>query len=69
LPQIIVERLTKSYFVAERATGLLGAAKRPDPLDAPAWFLTLSPLAGFAFLGASFLAWRICVAKYASTGS
>jgi ABC-2 type transport system ATP-binding protein len=27
LPQIVVERLTKSYFVAERAPGLLGAMK------------------------------------------
>jgi ABC-2 type transport system ATP-binding protein len=27
LPQIVVDRLTKSYFVAERAPGLLGAAK------------------------------------------
>jgi viologen exporter family transport system ATP-binding protein len=27
LPQIIVERLTKSYFVAERSPGLLGAAR------------------------------------------
>jgi len=27
LPQIVVERLTKSYFVAERAPGLLGAVK------------------------------------------
>lgn len=27
MPQIVVERLTKSYFVAERAPGLLGAVK------------------------------------------
>ena len=27
MPQIVVERLTKSYFVAERAPGLLGAMK------------------------------------------
>ena len=27
MPQIVVERLTKSYFVAERASGLIGAAK------------------------------------------
>jgi ABC-2 type transport system ATP-binding protein len=27
LPQIVVERLTKSYFVAERASGLIGAVR------------------------------------------
>lgn len=48
---------------------VLAILGKPDPLGAPAWFLALSPLAGFAFLGLSFLAWRIGVAKYASTGS
>jgi ABC-2 type transport system permease protein len=48
---------------------VLAILGKPDPLGAPAWFLTLSPLAGFLFLGASFLAWRVGVAKYASTGS
>jgi ABC-2 type transport system permease protein len=43
--------------------------KRPDPLGAPDWLLPLTPLAGFAFLALSFLAWRAGLARYASTGS
>jgi ABC-2 type transport system permease protein len=43
--------------------------KRTDPLGAPDWLLPLTPLAGFAFLALSFLAWRVGVARYASTGS
>jgi ABC-2 type transport system permease protein len=43
--------------------------KRPDPLGAPDWLLPLAPLAGFAFLALSFVAWRAGVARYASTGS
>jgi ABC-2 type transport system permease protein len=43
--------------------------KRTDPLGAPDWLLPLTPLAGFAFLALSFLAWRSGVARYASTGS
>ncbi|MGE0424396.1 MAG: ABC transporter permease [Reyranellaceae bacterium] len=42
---------------------------RPDPLGAPGWLLPFTPLAGFAFLALSFLAWRAGVARYASTGS
>jgi ABC-2 type transport system permease protein len=42
---------------------------KSDPLGAPPWFLPLAPAAGFLFLGASFLAWRLGVAKYTSTGS
>ena len=42
---------------------------RPDPLGAPDWLLPFTPLAGFAFLALSFLAWRAGVARYASTGS
>ncbi|MGH6958129.1 MAG: ABC transporter permease [Caulobacteraceae bacterium] len=42
---------------------------RTDPLGAPAWFLPLAPAAGFAFLGASFIAWRFGVRRYTSTGS
>jgi ABC-2 type transport system permease protein len=45
------------------------ARKRPDPLGAPDWLLPLAPLAGFAFLSLSFLAWRAGVTRYASTGS
>jgi ABC-2 type transport system permease protein len=43
--------------------------KRPDPLGAPDWLLPLAPIAGFAFLALSFLAWRAGVARYESTGS
>jgi ABC-2 type transport system permease protein len=43
--------------------------KRPDPLGAPDWLLPFTPLAGFAFLALSFLAWRAGMARYASTGS
>jgi ABC-2 type transport system permease protein len=42
---------------------------RPDPLGAPDWLLPLTPVAGFAFLALSFVAWRAGVARYASTGS
>ena len=48
---------------------VLALLGKPDPLGAPAWFLPLSPAAGFAFLGISFVAWRFGVAKYTSTGS
>jgi ABC-2 type transport system permease protein len=48
---------------------VLAILGKPDPLGAPAWFLPLSPLAGFAFLAVSFLAWRVGLAKYTSTGS
>jgi len=42
---------------------------KSDPLGAPRWFLPLAPAAGFLFLALSFLAWRLGVAKYTSTGS
>jgi ABC-2 type transport system permease protein len=48
---------------------VLAILKRPDPLGAPDWILPLTPLAGFAFLALSFLAWRFGMARYASTGS
>jgi len=48
---------------------VLALLGRPDPLGAPAWLLPLTPLAGFAFLGAGFAAWRVGVGKYTSTGS
>ena len=48
---------------------VLAILGKPDPLGAPSWFLFASPLAGFAFLGASFLGWRIGLARYSSTGS
>jgi ABC-2 type transport system permease protein len=43
--------------------------ERPDPLGSPGWLAAVSPLAGFAFLGVSFIAWRFGVGKYTSTGS
>jgi len=48
---------------------VLAILKRPDPLGAPDWLLPFTPLAGFAFLALSFLAWRAGMARYASTGS
>ena len=48
---------------------VLAILQRPDPLGAPDWILPLTPLAGFAFLAVSFLAWRAGMARYASTGS
>ncbi len=48
---------------------VLTILERPDPLGAPPWLLPLTPLAGFAFLGLAFLAWRVGLAKYTSTGS
>jgi ABC-2 type transport system permease protein len=40
-----------------------------DPLGWPRWFLYLSPLFGFLFLGISLLTWRLGERHYASTGS
>jgi hypothetical protein len=48
---------------------VLAILKRPDPLGAPDWLLPLAPIAGFAFLALSFVAWRAGMARYASTGS
>lgn len=48
---------------------VLAILKRPDPLGAPDWLLPIAPIAGFAFLCLSFLAWRAGMARYASTGS
>ncbi len=48
---------------------VVGAVGRVDPLGAPTWFLPVAPLAGFAFLAASFIAWRFGIGKYTSTGS
>jgi ABC-2 type transport system permease protein len=47
----------------------LAILKRSDPLGAPDWLLPLAPIAGFAFLALSFVAWRAGMARYASTGS
>jgi viologen exporter family transport system permease protein len=48
---------------------VLAILKRPDPLGAPDWLLPFTPLAGFAFLALSFVAWRAGMARYTSTGS
>jgi ABC-2 type transport system permease protein len=48
---------------------VLAILKRSDPLGAPDWLLPIAPLAGFAFLALSFLAWRAGMAHYASTGT
>ncbi|HTG25582.1 MAG TPA: ABC-2 family transporter protein [Reyranella sp.] len=48
---------------------VLAILKRSDPLGAPDWLLPFTPLAGFAFLCVSFLAWRAGMARYTSTGS
>jgi ABC-2 type transport system permease protein len=47
----------------------LAILRRPDPLGAPDWLLPFTPLAGFAFLALSFVAWRAGMARYTSTGS
>ena len=43
--------------------------KQPDPLGSPGWFGPVAPVAGFIFLGLSFVAWRFGVRHYTSTGS
>lgn len=48
---------------------VLAILGKPDPLGAPDWILPFTPLAGFLFLGASFVAWSFGVSKYTSTGS
>jgi ABC-2 type transport system permease protein len=48
---------------------VLAILGKPDPLGAPAWILPLTPAAGFVFLALSFVAWRLGVSKYASSGS
>jgi ABC-2 type transport system permease protein len=40
-----------------------------DPMGAPKWFLSASPLAGFLFLGAALMLWRVGERHYRSTGS
>lgn len=48
---------------------LVGVMGVPDPLGSTAWMQFTAPLAGFAFFGASLLAWRTGVRHYTSTGS
>ena len=47
---------------------VLAILKRSDPLGAPDWLLPLTPLAGFAFLALSFVAWRAGMARYTFDG-
>ncbi len=48
---------------------VLAILGKSDPLGAPDWLLPLTPVAGFVFLAISFIAWRVGVSKYTSTGS
>lgn len=48
---------------------VLALLGKPDPLGAPAWVLPIAPAAGLVFLAGSFLAWRLGVRHYTSTGS
>ncbi len=48
---------------------VLAVLGKADPLGSPAWVGSVSPLLGFVFLGAAFLAWRWGVRHYMSTGS
>ena len=74
-PLSIYERWFRSFLIFVVPIGcvayfpVLAILGLPDPLGAPRWLLPLTPLAGFAFLGASFIAWRAGVLKYTSTGS
>jgi ABC-2 type transport system permease protein len=74
-PLSIYERWFRSFLIFVVPIGcvayfpVLAILGKPDPLGAPDWLLPLTPLAGFAFLGVSFIAWRAGVSKYTSTGS
>lgn len=52
-----------AYFPA---LAILGKA---DPLGSPSWLHAFTPAAGFAFLALSFVAWRLGVRRYTSSGS
>ena len=51
------------HEVEERVAAHVVRSSTPD------WLLPLAPAAGFVFLAAAFGAWRLGVARYASTGS
>ena len=74
-PLSIYERWFSSFLIFVVPLGcvayfpVLALLGLSDPLGAPDWLLPLTPLAGFAFLALSFLAWRAGVRKYTSTGS
>lgn len=48
---------------------VLAILGKADPLGTPGWLLPLTPVAGYLFLALSFVAWRVGVARYTSTGS
>jgi ABC-2 type transport system permease protein len=48
---------------------LLSVLGRADPLGAPAWLGSVSPLAGFVFFALAVLLWAVGVRRYTSTGS
>lgn len=48
---------------------VLAVMGRPDPLGSPVWAQWLAPLAGFVFLAASLVVFRLGVRHYTSTGS
>jgi ABC-2 type transport system permease protein len=48
---------------------VLAILGKADPLGAPRWAGMVSPLAGFVFLAAAFMAWRLGLRHYTSTGS
>lgn len=48
---------------------VLAILHKADPLGAPGWFLPVAPAVGFVFLALSFVAWRVGVRKYTSTGT
>ncbi len=74
-PLSIYERWFRAFLIFVVPIGcvayfpVLALLGRADPLGAPYWLLLASPLAGFAFLGVAFVAWRIGLRKYTSTGS
>jgi ABC-2 type transport system permease protein len=74
-PLNIYERWFRTFLIFVVPIGcvayfpVLALLGKPDPLGTPEWFFLVSPLAGFAFLGVSFVAWRVGLRKYTSTGS
>jgi ABC-2 type transport system permease protein len=74
-PLSIYERWFRNFLIFVVPIGcvayfpVLAILGKADPLGAPYWFMLVSPVAGFAFLGVAFAAWRIGLRKYTSTGS
>jgi ABC-2 type transport system permease protein len=74
-PLSIYERWFRSFLIFVVPIGcvayfpVLAVLGRADPLGAPYCVMLAAPLAGFAFLGVAFAAWRAGLRKYTSTGS